>query len=280
MSAKKIALVADGGGNSGAFYGGFLETLAMCGIDFRHFWLLVGTSVGATTLAFFLTNQIVQGMRYFTKHLPKGYIRWRNWKGLWRPYADMKYMEWAFRNSEDALDVATLKARTQQLYMSVSDPKTGKGRYACLNTEDDPVLVMLKGIHAPWFAFPDELPGERLHDGGLTKQPPICHPLLKEADEIWYISPYLRDYRPNRWLMRLYAWWVGRTDPAAAKLIANSCALECAARDQIERRSDLKIIRPDRRLLVDWRTSDVGTMIDAIDSGREAAYRFMKKQKF
>jgi len=277
VKPEKRTLYMRGGGNRGAFYGGVFKEFDRLGINYSHFGTYVGVSVGAVTIPFWLTGQIKQGLEYFTRHLlGDGYAK-KTWYG--RPYADMEYIEDAFRSSLDALDVLTLKQRTQKLYIAVSDPLTLEGRFICLNTHPDPVLLMLKAILTPFFALPATLDGECWYDGGLTEDPPIRCPLPDTPEEIWYVTPYPKEYQPTPWPMRFYYVLVRVFgDRSASRLIARAHARECERSEEMERRST-HIIRPKKKLPVGWRTTDPNAMKAAIRIGEESAREFLKTYK-
>lgn len=269
VKPEERVLYMRGGGNRGAFYGGVFKEFHRLGINYSHFGTYVGVSVGAVTIPFWLTGQIDQGLEYFLRHLlRKGYAK-KKWWG--RPYADMKYIEDAFRSSSDALDVEILKQRKEKLYIAVSDPSTLEGHFECLNTHPDPVLLMLKAILTPFFAEPAMLDGECWYDGGLTEDPPIRCPLPFKPKELWYVTPYPKGYQPKPWLMYGYYALVRLFgDRQASRLIARAHARECERNEEMERRAT-HIIRPKKKLPVSWRTTNPNAMKAAIRIGEEAA---------
>ncbi len=278
VGMKRIGLVMPGGGNRGAVFGGVVLAFEKAGIQHDFFVVSVGTSVGIATIPFFSTKQIAQGLNYFTQHLPFGYPR--SYYGI--PYADRAYIEWAFRYSKDALDIKKLRSSRTKSYAALSDPITQKAKYVCLNTAEDPILVLLQAINTPLFTHPKIVAKECLWDAGITDYIPLGCPELHTVDEIWFVSPFPIDHRPGKrggWTLYFYSWLVYLLgDPQTARLIAKAHQRECQLWDEIHERVDIKIICPDKQVPVSWRTNDPRLMKIAIQMGLEAGRKFLKKQ--
>ncbi|PIR45263.1 MAG: hypothetical protein COV10_00025 [Candidatus Vogelbacteria bacterium CG10_big_fil_rev_8_21_14_0_10_51_16] len=255
-------MLLDGGAVRGAFMGGVLAELHAQGFDRRYWSKYVGTSIGGTSAAYFCTGQIEQGLRFFTEHMPLGMVR-RKWGVV--PYFDQEYLEWAYRESPDALRVDILKVRQEEVWMPLSNPRTGMAEFVCLNRAPDPARAMLFATNTP-MSHP-RLRSERCYyDGGFTCQPPVSFPGLEEFEEIWFLSPYLWGHRTGH--MKSLAYRVasavlGLWDPLAARLLAGMNGRENSARVALERMKDrIHIICPELPLLINWRSQDVPAIVE------------------
>ncbi len=268
----------DGGAVRGCFIGGVLTGFHQAGYDYRYWDRYVGTSIGGTSATYFVTDQIGQGMRFFTHHMPVGFVK--KLLGV-IPYFDQHYLEHAYRHSDDALSVDTLKRRKQEVWMPLSDPRTGQSEFRCLNREADPPATMLKATHTP-MTIPFRRLGDEYFDGGFTCQPPVHQPLLEGATEVWYISSHQMGYR-NSWRKELgykiLGSLLGLMHPGVGKLLCNMVGLENAAHEAVEAIPNLKVICPRERLTMSWRCRDITEIKATIEQGRLAAVKFMLENK-
>lgn len=265
--------------------GAVLAGLHAAGIDHRFFDLIVGTSIGATSAAYFITGQIRQGLRFFTQHMPREYIRMRL-LGL-VPTFDMRALEDAYRYSDDALNLELLRGSHAQLYMSLSDPTHDKVQFVCLNKAYDPIQVMLKGTSVPILSRNVACLGEgdKLWDGGFMCQPPSPSQfsLLDEKEEdteFWYLSPFNKEYRSHPLKSWIFSLFLGAGNPEIRRMVAGMATRENAARDEIEQMPGLHIIRPDKPLGISWVETDVRKIKRVMGLGDTAVKKFLDNYNF
>ncbi len=266
------ALVLDGGGMRGAFTAGLLEGFSKNGIGYKFFDCYVGSSAGACCIAYFLADQVEQGLRIWLEHLPNGFMRWRGVK----PHNDLAYLEKVFREIEP-LSVTALHSRKEMAFAVVSNPKSLKDEYINLNRAPDPVSVLLAGVAMPFFSGPFMLNGSEYYDGGLTSAIPIRQAEREGANEIWVVATTPNGFRRTALFWKIASWLATR-NPEVRKLLANRPFLENRVLEEVERRTDIVLIRPERDLPARWRTSNRGAIRAAVKIGREAATRVLHRK--
>ncbi len=266
------ALIAEGGGMRGAFTAGFLARLRSLGIDHSFFDYYAGSSAGACTLAYFLTDQVEEGMRIWTQYLPNGFMKCR---GV-RPYNDMRYLEKIFREIEP-FSIERLAARTAKMTVVLSNPRTLDAEYFCLNLVEDPVAVLVAGTAMPFFSGPSFVYGLPYYDGGLTSAVPLRYgEFYSKADEIWVLLTSPPGHRRSRFIWSLAAFLAGGDD-RARRLIANRPERENRELEAIERRDDLIVVRPDQRLPAHWRETNKDKLRATMEIGERTAEKFVSR---
>ncbi|MEK7198216.1 MAG: patatin family protein [Patescibacteria group bacterium] len=275
LERRKIvrALAADGGGMRGAFTAGLLAGFRDQGIGHSFFDFYIGSSAGACTLTYYLTDQVDEGIRIWQEHLPNGFMKWR---GI-RPYNDLDYLGKIFREIEP-LSVSTLRSRKEQTFAAVSNPQTLEAEYINLNSAPDPVRILLAGVAMPFFTGPVVINDRPYYDGGITSAIPFKKAEADGANEVWVVATTPIHYRrkPLRW--RVASWFI-TFDPQVRKLIANRPVWENQTLEEIERRTDLVVIRPTENLPVHWRNSDKGAIRATVEIGRQTAKNILAERR-
>jgi predicted patatin/cPLA2 family phospholipase len=269
---KKIkrTLVCDGGGMKGAFTAGVMDGLKEAGVDYRYFDNYIGTSAGACCAAYFVANQVKEGMRIWNKHILKGYIHWNGIK----PRIDSQYLERIMREIEP-LKAASLKNRKQNIYVALTNAKTRNTDYIHLNKVPDPISLLMASVTMPSYGNPAMLNGESYYDAGLTAQPPLKFTDELKQDEIWVILNRPRGYRVTTLGWKLLSF--GVSNKSLSKMIADKPRKINQILAKIEKRKDLHIICPEKELPVNWLTTDKSKINEAIKIGRLAAKKFIKE---
>jgi len=264
-------MILDGGAVRGAFMGGVLAELHARGYKADYWDMFVGTSIGGTSATYFSAGQIEEGLRFFTEHMPKGFIS----KFCGIPRFDLAYLAWAYRESPDALDVQKLRKSTP-VYMPIANEVTGEPDFVCVNSTPDPTWPMLQGVRVPILTHNIAcIEGKQGWDGGFVCCPPVCHPKVKEATEVWYLSPVPEGGRESAFKSYFYALLLGGFDPQLWRMIARMSARSNTARDEIEKIPNLRIIRPKKPLKIGWAHQNVGEIDQVISEGRLAAHEFL-----
>lgn len=265
------ALVADGGGMRGAFTAGLLAGFRDEGVDYIFFDFYIGSSAGACTLTYYLTDQVDEGIRIWQEHLPNGFMKWR---GV-RPYNDLDYLEKIFREIEP-LSVSTLRSRKAQAFATVSNLETLRDEYINLNSVPDPIKILLAGVAMPFFTGPVIVDGRAYYDGGLTSAIPFRTAETEGANEVWVVATKPVHFRRKPLFWKVVS-WLAFCDPQVRKLIANRPKRENPVLEEIERRTDLVVIRPVENLPVHWRNSDKGSIKATVEIGKETAKKVLAK---
>lgn len=268
------ALVVDGGGMRGAFTAGFLAGLKSFGIDYKFFDCYFGSSAGACTMTYFLTDQVEEGIRIWQDYLPNGFMAWRGLK----PYNDLQYLESVFRKLEP-LDCKTLRSRRQKGFAVLSSTKTLKEECVCLNKAVDPIKVLMASVAIPLFSSSISMDGIQYYDGGLTSAIPIKNADLLKPKEIWVVSTQPPGYRRKALFWKIASWFAVH-DTQVKKLLVNRALIENKILEEIEKRSDIVLIRPEKHLPVNWRNSNRSLIKKSIRIGEDAARRIITTRDF
>lgn len=265
-------LVCDGGGMKGAFMAGVMAGLKENGIDYNYFDNYVGSSAGACSMAYFLTDQIKSGLRIWQEQLLKGFISWKNFK----PHIDLDYLEKIIRQTEP-LNIELLKQRDKKAYVALTNFNTQRADYVSLINSADPVKLLLAGAAIPNYAEPISLNGQLYYDGGLTSQLPLEFTDSLTQDEIWVIMNRPKGYRVTTlgWKMLSY----GVKNKQARRLIAEKPKKTNDSLIELEGRKDLIIICPKSELPTNWITTNKNSVNKSIELGRIAAEELMVNKK-
>lgn len=268
------ALVLQGGGMRGAFVAGVLAGLRSEGIDYRFFGHYVGSSAGACSMAYFVTDQIAEGLRMWQDRLPKNFMKWR---GV-RPYNDLEGFDGLVREVFEPTLVTTLRQRKQKAFVVLSNPATLKDDYICLNeTAEDPVRVLVASVAAPLLSGPVTVNGHPYYDGTLIAAIPLQNAESSGADEIWVVLTTPAGYRRKASYWKTVSWLALR-DPQVGRLLANRASLENRTLDEIERRRDIVVIRPEKGLPVHWRNNDRAAIRATVEIGEKTARNILKRR--
>jgi predicted patatin/cPLA2 family phospholipase len=262
-------LVLEGGGMRGAFTHGVLTTFNEHGMKHKFFDNYVGTSAGAFEMAYFLSDQIPVADKVWEKHITTNFIKYKYGK----PGFDMDYMRQVLSQLVP-LNIGKIKQAKQKAYLPLSDPKTLKTEYFCLNDSKDPINLLIANSVFPFFAKPVEINGRIYYDGGLSAVIPIEKANQLKSEETWVVCTTPDGFRRKHW--RYYMSSVlAIHKPGLRKLILNRPKVENVFRRELEERSDLIMIRPEKTLPLNWLTRDPVLLKKAMQLGKEAAKKVL-----
>lgn len=265
-------LVCDGGGMKGAFSAGVMAGFRESGIDYKFFDNYIGTSVGAFSIAYFLTDQVQVGLRIWLNNLMNGFIKRRGIK----PQIDFTYLRKILTEIEP-INLEILKQRGQKVYVALANIKTNKTDYLLLNQKLDPIEILMASVTMPSYGPPKELDGQFYYDGGLTSQPPLEFADSLEQDEIWVILN-----RPLGYRLPILGWKLlslGVKDKIAKAFVAEKPARINKILENLEKRKDLIIICPKQKLPVHWLTTSKKDILKTIELGKEAVKEVLDSRK-
>lgn len=265
------ALVLQGGGMRGAFVAGVLAGLRNEGIDYSFFDHYVGSSAGACSMGFFVTNQVEEGLRMWQDCLPRNFMKWRGF----RPYNDLESFDGLIREVFGPQLCAILRGRKQKAFVALSNPATLRDDYICLNeTTEDPVRVLVAAVAAPLLSGPVTVNGQPYYDGTLTAAIPLRHAESSGADEIWVVLTTPAGYRRKTLYWKAVS-WLALHNPPVRQLLANRAFLENRTLDEIERRTDIVVTRPEESLPVHWRNNDRAAIKATVEIGKATARKVL-----
>jgi len=267
----KRTLVCDGGGMKGAFLAGVMAGMRDNGIDYSFFDNYIGTSAGACSIAYFLTDQIDEGLHIWLGGFMNNFIKR---KGL-KPQIDLNYLRKILTEIEP-INLEILKQRQQKFFVALANVKTNKTDYILVNKED-PIEILMASVAMPTYCSPKELNGQFYYDGGLTSQPPLDFADSLEQDEIWVILNRPLGYRVTKLGWKLMSF--GVKDKIAKAFVAEKPARINKILENLEKRKDLIIICPKQKLPVHWLTTSKKDILKTIDLGREALKELLESHK-
>lgn len=226
------------------------------------------TSAGVFNAAYWVTGQIDEGYRIWTRYLPSGFWKWnRN---------DMRYLRKILKEIEP---LGSLRNMDQQIFVTVCNPSTLSSESICLNNFPDPIGLMLASAAMPFLTGPCVVSGRTYYDAGLISQPPIDHIEAAESDEVWVFMSSPKGYRMSSFGWRLLGACTVH-DKSVRRLLWNCPSARNQTLELIESQPHLKIIRPQVELPIGWRSADVGAIIFTIQLGRKAARQFARNEKW
>lgn len=272
---KKVnrVLVLDGGGMQGSFMVGILKYFNEHGIRPEFFDCIVGTSVGAYDACYWATDQFKEGLRIWEKHLPNGFIKWKKLV----PKVDIKYLEKVITKIEP-LDIEKLRALKTNIYMPLSNPKTLRANFVCLNKTKEPINALLAGVAMPFFSHYKIYKNKRYYDGGLIAQPPLDFAKKLKPKEIWILLTYPKGFRLKKWIYNTVA-WVLASNLSEKKLLQNCPDCENPIFEEIDKSEIYKVIRPEKTLPVNWLNNDSKKIMQSISLGEKSAKKFFASKK-
>jgi predicted patatin/cPLA2 family phospholipase len=265
----KKAIIYDGGGMQGSYMAGVLAEFYERGLKARNWHLHVATSAGAFCAAYFITGQMKEGLRIWQKHLPKGFIYWKNL----HPYYNLGYLRKIITKIEP-LNLRKLSQSKVQLMISLTKPGSSKTSFVGLTKSKNPIEILLAGCSSPFLSDPIDLNGEIFYDGGFTAQPPIIYPGLKKIKHKTILLTYPKGYRLSEWSWQA-ASLVLLSKPKLRKMIAQTAFFGNKALEKIEYDNSLSVIQPDKLLPAGWLNTDPKLMEANVKLGRLSAKKFL-----
>lgn len=269
MKKLNRILVLDGGGMQGSFMAGVLSAFYKKGIKPSFFDAYIATSAGAYDAAYYITGQMEEGLRIWKHHLPNGFIK----KKHFLPRTDLNYLEKVITLIEP-LNFAKLKKSKQNLYMTLSDPVKLKARLVCLNKAKDPVEALLAGTAMPFFSHYRIYDAKRYYDGGLISQPPLEFAKRLKPKEIWVFLTYPKGYRLSKLVYKVAGKAFARSR-AEYQLFENCPDLQNPILEEIENSKSYKVIRPAKKLPVNWINTNPAKIAKTVKLGEQAGNKFL-----
>jgi predicted patatin/cPLA2 family phospholipase len=145
-----------------------MEELGLSGV----FDEVYGESAGATNSCYFLSRQASFGIRIYLEDLPS--IKFVNPFRLGR-MLDLDYAIDTVVSKVKPLHVTEVLASPSNLYIALTNARTGEGRMVDAKREKIPLLTLLKasGALIPLYNHPVIIDGEPYVDGGIANPIPV-----------------------------------------------------------------------------------------------------------
>jgi len=176
----------------------------------------------------------------------------------------------------EPLNCTALKQGKTQVVAALTDPKKMETVYLSLNEAKDPIDVLMASTTMPFFASPELCDGKVYYDANIICAIPLRYlERLRAIEETWVILTTPHGYRRQTWRWQMASWFV--KDKRIKKLLSDRAMTENQVLDEIERRKDLFVIRPEKPLPIHWRDSNQDGIKQTIELGREAARKTLSR---
>lgn len=255
----------------GAFSMGFLAGLKEHGLDYRFFDYYVGTSAGACNMTYFLTDQIEAGLKVWKEYIPNKFIKHKGFSFK----ENVAFLEKIFRELEP-LSLSELAKRKQKAFVALTNFQTKQTDYICLNDSEDPVILLTTSVNWPLFQSPIRIGYKLYYDGGLTAAIPLEKAKLLNSDEIWVVLTTPPGYRRKLWKYKLASLFALH-NPQLRRMILKRPVIYNQTLEEIERRKDIVVIRPEQSLPLHWRKTDGKAIKMTLELGKKAAEKMLSK---
>lgn len=171
LPSRRVALILPGGGQRGVREGALVSALEK--FDMRNvFSDVVGISTGAPVGYYFLGGEAVRGTTIYTDdNVENGFVE------LKRIYNVMglKRLEKVFREDKALQDLDKLYTSMANLWVGLTDAKTGKAEFKIAQLSDDPINLLMASINVPFLGKlkPRKIGDNSYWDGTIAAPLPI-----------------------------------------------------------------------------------------------------------
>jgi predicted patatin/cPLA2 family phospholipase len=273
MSARKLAIVVEGGGLRGSFCAGALQSLAQ--VLPRKPDYIFATSSGAPSAAFFALGDIDRAIHLWEHWTHASHLISPRHLLHGRPIMDVDKLVSRFRGAEP-LEIERLGDVPTQTFIAVTHCRAGQAEYIKLTPRN--AFSVLTATMALPFAYGKvvTIDGQPYIDGGVCASIPIEPALERDVDDIIVLLTRPPNYRKNPRhmspaLLKLhfpgYPDLIGAISQRAARYNAQ---MDKIARLEAQRR--ISVIRPTEALPASRITRDKTRIMRSIDLGRTAVH--------
>jgi predicted patatin/cPLA2 family phospholipase len=273
MTARKLAIVVEGGGLRGAFCAGALQGLAQ--VLPRSPDYIFATSSGAPSAAFFALGHIDRAIHLWEQWTHASHLISPRHLLHGRPIMDVDKLVNRFRGTQP-LEVERLADVSMQAYIAVTHCRAGQAEYLKLTPRN--AFAVLTATMALPFAYGKviNIDGQPYIDGGVCASIPIEPALERDVDDIIVLLTRPLHYRKNPRhmspaLLKLH--FPGYPDLITAigqRAVRYNAQMDKIARLEAQRR--ITVIRPTEALPASRITRDRDRILSSIDLGRQAVH--------
>ncbi len=264
----KRGLVVEGGGMRGSHTCGAF--MAMIDRGMTDFDVVVASSAGACTTAFFVSRQYDLFPTVWTKYLHDGrFIRLKN-IALRRSVMDLDFLIHDIFGSLVPLDVEAVRKSTTDFYIVGTRCSTGQPHF--FNNHRDPILNSLKASAALPIAYrhPVVIDGELYVDGGISDPIPIQKAIDEGCTEVTLLLTRPLGYRKKSPFLQILPRLYQKKFPHLAETLARRHATYNALMDRLDAGDfpcKLRIVRPSEKTPVSRLTTDIKKIRRTIEQG-------------
>ncbi len=273
MTARKLAIVVEGGGLRGSFCAGALQSLAQ--LLPRKPDYIFATSSGAPSAAFFALGDIDRAIHLWEHWTHASHLISPRHLLHGRPIMDVDKLVSRFRGAEP-LEIERLGDVPTQTFIAVTHCRAGQAEYLRLTPRN--AFSVLTATMALPFAYGKvvTIDGQPYIDGGVCASIPIEPALERDVDDIIVLLTRPPNYRKNPRhmspaLLKLhfpgYPDLIGAISQRAARYNAQ---MDKIARLEAQRR--ISVIRPTEALPASRITRDKTRIMRSIELGRKAVH--------
>lgn len=264
----------------GAHSCGVLMALVHQGMT--DFDVVVATSAGACTSAFFVSRQFDLLPRLWTQYLHDGRFISLKKLGSRQSVMDLDYLiHEVFRNLQP-LDIEVLQKSRTRFFMPATDCETGEAHF--FSSQEDPILNSLKASAALPIAYrqPVVINGKSYVDGGISAPIPIQKAIEEGCEEVLLVLTAPEGHRKKAPMVPLVPKLYQKKYPMLAGAISRRHLIYNEMMEKIENGDlpcRLKIIRPLERLPVRRLTSDREKILAAVEQGYREALQTLSDER-
>jgi len=273
LLCPRTCIVAEGGGLRASYGVGVVKAL-MERFHITSVDMAVATSGSAGTLAYYVAQQFDSIINIWTNLLSTWkFLSFRNVL-YGNPVLNIDYLIDVVFKQQDRLNVEALKAQPTELFIPVTNYRTGEPRYFS-NHDDVDFFDVLRATKAAEISYgrPVKIAGQEYVDGALSAPIGIRKAIDAGATDIIVISTSPRGFRRSRSFMeRLVTGIFARDFPESLRqTIENHPETYNSIMDTIKKEIEIKkrniiLIQPDSR-----------TPTGTLDNSRENLIRTIKQ---
>ncbi|MFH1376537.1 MAG: patatin-like phospholipase family protein [Candidatus Woesearchaeota archaeon] len=180
----KVSIIAEGGAMRGAYVAGALKALyeyhGLKSVD-----VATGSSAGIADLAYYLTGQIHDAYKVWTKYLTKPIFLSVKHAINHFPIVDIDYLVDIVFKKKVILNTRKLKKLKTKFIIPLTNANTGKTEYFTNKTNFDFFKVLKAALAVPFFYGKKVRVGKKeYYDGGVSDPLPLNIPELKNTRKI------------------------------------------------------------------------------------------------
>lgn len=277
MTARKLAIVVEGGGLRGSFCAGALQGLAS--VLPRPPDYIFATSSGAPSAAFFALGHIERAIHLWEHWTHASHLISPRHLLHGRPIMDVDKLISRFRGAEP-LEIERFGQVPTEAFVAVTHCRAGQAEYLRLTPRT--AFDVLTATMALPFAYGKvvTIDGQPYIDGGVCASIPIEPALEREIDDIIVLVTRPPGYRKNprhhsSALLKLhFPGYPDLIDAIGQRAARYNAQLDKIARLEAQRR--VSVIRPLETLPASRITRDKERIMSSIALGREAALTWAK----
>lgn len=250
--------------------------MALAEKGMTHFDVVVATSAGACTAAFFVSGQNALFPTIWVKYLHDGrFLKLRRFSSR-KSVMDIDYLVDEVFGNLQPLDVEAVRKSRMLFYISATDCETGEGIF--FNNREHAILPSLKASAALPIAYrgPVIIDGRAYIDGGIADPIPIQKAVDEGCEEVTILLTRPEGFRKKPPLLQILPRLFRKKHPRLAETMAHRNRKYNETMERIETGDfpcRIRVIRPTDSLPVGRLTTRLPRIKEAVNQGyRDAMF--------